>query len=438
MKENMKSMKNKNRKLKLISISILSLILILGAINFPIVSAADWLDGWDYRKEIEISQTAGAGAYYQIYFDLRYALGSDSGTVIYLNEHSQSDFDDIRFTRSDSATLLDYYFVNKIGGTSVDAYVKIDTDLDTGNATIYLYYGNSTVAGVSDSSTTFLDEWENVVLALPLNEGADSTAEDVSGFDNDGTLTGVDWVSGKYGNGSYFVATENDLITISDDDSLTFPEYFTWFAWVNCTKSSWGLNEEWATIFAKHNYDREYWFAVFSEKTLHARIDVGSFNDFSTGSIGSGWVSVALRSNGTYVDWFIDGDLDSSDAFVHSCPNDFTPLLIGLTGFNDYGMTGELDHLMMVNGSLSDSQISSFDSGYADPEIEEGKVFVKSTWLESDPAFDVGEEEEYMAPTPTPSPTPEDYASRGEILASAFIVLLISIPAILIVLSKRR
>jgi hypothetical protein len=401
----------------------------------PNVLAATWLDDWTYRKEIEINQTAGAGSYYQMHFDLRFALGSDSGNIIYLNENCQSDFDDIRFTRADSSTLLDYAFFNLVAGTSVDAYVKIDNDLDSGNATIYLYYGNSTVSGVSNSSATFSDQWNDVVLALPLNEGNGSSTNDVSGFDNHGTITGADWVSGKYGNASYFVATDNDKITVTDANSLTFPSSFTWFAWVNCTKSSWGASEEWASIFVKNRYDREYWFAVFNDKTLHARIDAASFNDYSSGSIGADWVCVALRSNGTYVDWFIDGSLDSSDAFVHSMSNTANNLEIGLDGFGSYGMTGELDHLMMVNSSLSNSQISNFESGYADPEIVEGSVYVKSTYLETDPVFDVGSEEEYAAPTPTPE---GNYATKGEVLASAFLVLFIFVPALIIVLSKRR
>ena len=69
------------------------------------------------------------------------------------NNHCQTDFDDIRFTRSDGSTLLDYWIENYDTCESdgyADCWVKLDSILQmvslTEHSHYYLYYGNSSAS----------------------------------------------------------------------------------------------------------------------------------------------------------------------------------------------------------------------------------------------------------------------------------------------------
>ncbi len=71
-----------------------------------------------------------------------------------------------------------------------------------------------------------------LVLALGFNEGAGTTAADISGNSNNGTLSGATWsTSGKFGNALSFNGTNNQVI-IPDRPSLDLTTGMTLEAWV--------------------------------------------------------------------------------------------------------------------------------------------------------------------------------------------------------------
>ncbi|MCW4035192.1 MAG: DUF2341 domain-containing protein, partial [Candidatus Bathyarchaeota archaeon] len=113
----------------------------------------DWLEGWTYRKSHFISNCTGAGSDYPIKLIVNYGSGSDSGDTVYLNNMCQSDFGDIRFTDDDQTTLLDYWLEDFTLSEIATFWVEVSDDLSVSNTTIYLYYGNSTVATTSNQLT---------------------------------------------------------------------------------------------------------------------------------------------------------------------------------------------------------------------------------------------------------------------------------------------
>ncbi len=60
----------------------------------------------------------------------------------------------------------------------------------------------------------------SLVLFLPLNEGAGTTANDESSFNNDGNIYGATWVNGKYEKGLDFDGT-NDYVLIPDQNEFS-------------------------------------------------------------------------------------------------------------------------------------------------------------------------------------------------------------------------
>jgi len=92
--------------------------------------------------------------------------------------HCQADFDDLRFTKADGTTLLDYWIENKLTCTTdlyADCWVELDTIAQMTSLTehthFYLYYGNATAASVSNGSTTFVqfDNFDSYTAGTDIN-----------------------------------------------------------------------------------------------------------------------------------------------------------------------------------------------------------------------------------------------------------------------------
>jgi hypothetical protein len=115
-----------------------------------------WLSGWGNRKSHVINPASGAGTGYQVRIRAHYGSGTDSGEHVYLNGKCRTDFGDIRFTRSDGVTLLDYWMGSKVDSDYAIFWVEVTDDLSTNSVTIYIYYGNATATTTSNGDDTFI------------------------------------------------------------------------------------------------------------------------------------------------------------------------------------------------------------------------------------------------------------------------------------------
>jgi hypothetical protein len=116
-----------------------------------------WLTGWDYRKSHTLTGTAaGAQTNYQVKILVHRSSGSDSGNEVYVDTKCEADFGDLRFTKSDGDTLLDYWLQEQ-DGTDAIFWVEVDTiPVSPNTVDIYVYYGKSGQATTSDGDNTFI------------------------------------------------------------------------------------------------------------------------------------------------------------------------------------------------------------------------------------------------------------------------------------------
>jgi len=121
-------------------------------------SSFSGLAGWKYRKNVTISgTTAGNVANYAIKIVVQYGSGADSPPNVYCNNNSRNDFGDIRFTKADGLTLLDYWVESKTIGESATFWVEVDfIPANPSSVDIYMYYGNTGASSLSDIDSTFL------------------------------------------------------------------------------------------------------------------------------------------------------------------------------------------------------------------------------------------------------------------------------------------
>ena len=68
-----------------------------------------WLTGWTYRKKQTITGTiAGVQTNYQMKMTVHKGTGTDTATDVYLGTNVRDDFGDVRWTKDDGTTLMDY------------------------------------------------------------------------------------------------------------------------------------------------------------------------------------------------------------------------------------------------------------------------------------------------------------------------------------------
>jgi hypothetical protein len=122
---------------------------------------------------------------------------SDSGADVYLNGKCRTDFGDIRFTKADGVTLLNYWMESYVASNYAVFWVKVADDLSTNPVTIYIYYGNPSATTTSNGDDTF-------ILFDHLTDITGWSAVEVSDPDNNG------WISVSQADGTKVKGTISD------------------------------------------------------------------------------------------------------------------------------------------------------------------------------------------------------------------------------------
>ncbi len=116
------------------------------------------LSDWQYNRRLTITgSTSGAQTNYQMKLTVYNSPGTDTPGNVYLDGNAKSDFSDLRFTKSDGITLLDYWIESYTPGVSAVVWVEVDSiPASPGTANIYLYYGNPSATGASNGNNAFV------------------------------------------------------------------------------------------------------------------------------------------------------------------------------------------------------------------------------------------------------------------------------------------
>jgi len=138
-------MKMKNKKKYLVWTALIALsVILLFSSGILTAQESSWLDGWDLRKEITITEISGnALTDYQVKIEVGY------------EPQMKPDFSDLRFTDSDGITLLNYWVEKYTEESSATIWVKVPEIPASGVKKIYMYYGNSGAASLSDGDAVF-------------------------------------------------------------------------------------------------------------------------------------------------------------------------------------------------------------------------------------------------------------------------------------------
>lgn len=196
----------------------LILVLAIGWLAFiqPVgATGENWYDySWLYRKYHVINNSTGAGTNYSVKIVVCNGSSSDSGSVVYIDNLTRSDFGDVRFCGSAGDTLLSYWIEQTNTGVNATFWVKIAEDLSSANVTIFLYYGNPSATSISSGPNTFLkfDDFANATTYGDRWPVTQSDASFYAGSYRDITVNGTSGLNLGGRTGVYFTQEKRDSL----------------------------------------------------------------------------------------------------------------------------------------------------------------------------------------------------------------------------------
>jgi hypothetical protein len=337
-----------------------------------------WLVGWRYRKSHVIQQTIGAGTEYQIDLLLFYADGADDCNQIYLGGGVQTSFGDVRFT-TESNCLLPYWCQDYVEGDYARFWVKLEEDLTRSNVEIFIYYGNEDATSLSSQAETFIAVTDDLVMALPMDEGTGITVADYSGNGFNGTINGASWTDGRYNKALSFDGID-DYVNTSALGLNMLNSSFTFSAYVKPTYLM--PNPPFASLLIVGIFPC---IGMSIASVELDRFDIkGWMNGFSTNfnsrQYWGSWHHIAAVYTGfgsTDRNLYVDGVLVGTDNI--GTVGDFEGVI--KVGSSEYLVqpASVIDEVRIYNCTFTPTQISSMSGNYVyeDTNLVSGRIVVR-------------------------------------------------------------
>jgi hypothetical protein len=211
----------------------------------------------------------------------------------------------------------------------------------------------SNVASVMTLSTN-----PQLVAVYSFDEGTGTSAADLSGKGNTGTIVNGTWVAGKYGSALAFNGAST-RVTIPDASSLRLTTAMTLEAWVNPSITS----SVWRDVIYKG--DDNYYLTAASTVNGVPAVGAtlgssGSSNVFGSVALPvNSWTHLAATYDGTAVRLFVNGAQVASLAKTGGIATSSNPLEIGSDHLYGQYFQGAIDEIRLYNVALTPTQIQA-------------------------------------------------------------------------------
>jgi prepilin-type N-terminal cleavage/methylation domain-containing protein len=206
-----------------------------------------------------------------------------------------------------------------------------------------------------------LGSW--AVGVWPLDEGTESTANDLSGWGSHGALTNEPaWITDTPSGNGYALSFDGD------NDYVAVSNYGSVVAGVGEVTV-----EAWLKPGVSSGNDDFVWFATTGDKRITVHFPWGEgiiwqFGDFATCSrsitLDPSWVGVWAHyvffasESGGYSSIYRNGiEVATGSCTTNPLPASTTTLYIGGRGYSGYGFQGSIDEVRIYNANLTSAQI---------------------------------------------------------------------------------
>lgn len=226
-----------------------------------------------------------------------------------------------------------------------------------------------TVANLSEPPLPPMNE-SGLMAYYNFDEGAGVTANDSSGQLNNGAISGASWTTGKFGGALLFDGI-NDIVTVSDSDSLDLNFGGTFEAWVFPTDAT-----DWMAILTKAMPNNigglAYGFYANSGAVLDHPLNrpagfIGSQTAvYSNLQIPANqWAHLAFTYDGAFLNFYVNGVLAGSAIMPGTFLASPEPLIIGGRAGGNQFFAGRLDEIRIYNRALTNAEIQA-DASFSD------------------------------------------------------------------------
>jgi hypothetical protein len=203
---------------------------------------------------------------------------------------------------------------------------------------------------------------EGLVVGMGFEEGTGTTAGDVSGLNNHGTIAGATWTpNGRIGSALEFDGVD-DMVTIPDADSLDLTNALTLSAWVRPDV----LNGKWRTVLFKHRTTNPVYalYAQERDPLPAGEVTIGTSTTPSklqgtTQLPLSDWSHLAYTYDGSTQRFYFNGNLVASVPRTGSMLASTGNLTIGDNTVWDEQFDGLIDEVRVYNRALPQADIQA-------------------------------------------------------------------------------
>jgi len=251
-----------------------------------------------------------------------------------------------------------------INGTPVQSNSDVTNSMYTNSSAANGIWNVSAVTVNTNGST--MQTWLWIVTSSDFrafwkfDENSGIMAFDSSSNDNDGTISGATWTSGKSGSALSFDGV-NDYVSVGSDSSLNIVDAITIEAWVKTTSN----NEITVVGRGSSQSDHSFHFAVENGYPVFIFANGYSMTtgDLITGSkqVNDGiWHHIVGRFNGSTIEIYVDGEYDSGILkTTKPFSNNDIPTNIGVLGGYSTYFDGTIDEVKIYARALTASEIQA-------------------------------------------------------------------------------
>ena len=360
----------------------------LASATYTITGPAWYSTSWTDRKSITIDHTKVTGSSNLTNFPVLVSVtDANLATVANGGYVGLPDGSDILFTASDGVTKLAHEIESYNANTGLMiAWVNVPTVSPTGDAVIYIYYGNSSAANQQNAPGTWNANFEGV---WHLPNGTTLNADDsTSNANNASLLNGTSAATG-FIDGSASLNGTSNFILVPNSASLNNWSQQTVSLWMKAQTDMGGAarliekgaNNEWSLVF---NWGGNQQLTVDLGTSSPAVTTTGVVAD-------NNWhkIDVTMDNNTQAVAIYVDGVLNNSAIAPTSAAATNHDLSIGQYGGGGYYYHGLIDELEISNTVRSPAWIGAqYNNQYSSASF-----------------ISVGSQESSGVPPPVASPT---------------------------------
>lgn len=197
----------------------------------------------------------------------------------------------------------------------------------------------------------------SVVGNWTLDQGTGGYANDTSGFNNNGTITGATWTSDNVSGTALIFDGSGDYVTVPANDSLNATTGFTMATWVKLENTSKSAGLITKTIGGTYNTAYQLYYDSGRFRSLVAKGGVPFGTQSDSDAVNNTWYYVVSTYDGTTLRLYVNNVLQASTFAVPSPIDGGSGITyLGTLDTTTFNFQGKMDEIKIYNYALNSTE----------------------------------------------------------------------------------